>query len=68
MGPWTADYTLVRALGHPDVFLPGDLAARRQVAALGGPSEPAAVAGLAERWSPFRSTALAHLWAAYLGH
>ena len=67
VGPWTADYTLVRALRHPDVFLPGDLAARRQVTALGGPADPAGVAALAERWRPYRSTALAQLWAAYLG-
>lgn len=66
VGPWTADYTLVRALRHPDVFLPGDLAARRQVAALGGPGDPAGVAALAERWRPYRTTALGQLWAAYL--
>ena len=66
IGPWTADYTLVRALRHPDLFLPGDLAVRRQVAALGGPADPAGVAALAERWRPFRSTALVQLWAEYL--
>ena len=26
IGPWTADYVAMRALGHPDVFLPTDLA------------------------------------------
>lgn len=66
IGPWTADYTLVRALRDPDVFLPGDLAVRRQVAALGGPADPVEVAALAERWRPFRSTALVQLWAEYL--
>jgi AraC family transcriptional regulator of adaptative response / DNA-3-methyladenine glycosylase II len=50
------------------VFLPGDLAIRRQLAALGGPGDPAGAAALAQRWSPFRSLALAHLWTAYLGH
>ena len=25
IGPWTADYVAMRALGHPDVFLPTDL-------------------------------------------
>ena len=29
IGPWTADYVLMRALGDPDVFLPTDVAVRR---------------------------------------
>ena len=36
IGPWTADYVAMRALGHPDVFLPTDLAIRRVLADLGG--------------------------------
>ena len=32
IGPWTADYVAMRALGHPDVFLPTDLAVRRVLA------------------------------------
>lgn len=56
VGPWTADYVLMRGLGDPDVFLPGDLAARRALARLA--LEPAA----AERWRPWRSYALHHLW------
>lgn len=64
VGPWTADYLLVRALQNPDTFAPGDLVARR---ALGGIDQKAA-AQLAAQWAPFRSYALLHLWtdAAYL--
>ena len=57
IGPWTADYVAMRALGHPDVFLPADLAIKRVLADLGGSvdSDP-------ERWRPWRSYALMHLW------
>lgn len=59
IGPWTADYVAMRALGHPDVFLPTDLAVRRLLAGLatpgGGDPDP-------ERWKPWRSYALMHLW------
>jgi AraC family transcriptional regulator of adaptative response / DNA-3-methyladenine glycosylase II len=55
IGPWTADYVAMRALGHPDVFLPTDLAVRRLLAGLEGDPDP-------ERWRPWRSYALMHLW------
>jgi AraC family transcriptional regulator, regulatory protein of adaptative response / DNA-3-methyladenine glycosylase II len=57
IGPWTADYIALRALGDPDVFLAADLGVRRALERLGG--DPAA----AERWRPFRSYATHHLWA-----
>lgn len=61
VGPWTADYIVMRALGDPDVMLPTDLGARHGAAVLGvDPSELADPA----RWSPWRSTALHHLWLA----
>ena len=41
IGPWTADYVAMRALGHPDVFLPTDLGVRNALAGLG--HDPAAV-------------------------
>ena len=55
IGPWTADYVAMRALGHPDVFLPTDLAVKRVLADLGGSTD-------SERWRPWRSYALMHLW------
>lgn len=57
IGPWTADYVLMRGLGHPDVFLGTDLVAVNALRALGlGAAD-------AERWAPWRSYALHHLWA-----
>ena len=57
IGPWTAGYVAMRALGDPDAWLPTDLGVRRGLARIG------ADAGRAERWRPWRSYALMHLWA-----
>jgi AraC family transcriptional regulator of adaptative response / DNA-3-methyladenine glycosylase II len=62
VGPWTAGYVALRALGDPDVFLPTDLGVRRGAAALGLPDDPVALAAHAERWRPWRSYALIRLW------
>jgi AraC family transcriptional regulator, regulatory protein of adaptative response / DNA-3-methyladenine glycosylase II len=56
IGSWTAGYVLMRGLGDPDVFLPGDLGVKVGLDALG------LAAGHAEGWRPFRSYALHHLW------
>jgi AraC family transcriptional regulator of adaptative response / DNA-3-methyladenine glycosylase II len=60
IGPWTADYVAMRALAHPDVFLPTDLGVRNALHRLG--HEPVAVIAGADRWRPWRSYALMHLW------
>jgi AraC family transcriptional regulator of adaptative response / DNA-3-methyladenine glycosylase II len=57
IGSWTADYVLMRGLGHPDIFLRTDLVAVNAVNALGlQPDE-------SENWSPWRTYALHHVWA-----
>jgi AraC family transcriptional regulator of adaptative response / DNA-3-methyladenine glycosylase II len=60
IGPWTADYVAMRALGNPDVFLPTDVGARRALAALG--VAPGTAEAISHRWRPWRSYALMHLW------
>ncbi|HEY0952892.1 AlkA N-terminal domain-containing protein [Nocardioides sp.] len=60
IGPWTADYIALRALGHPDVFLPTDIGIRDALTGLG--QDPARAAELAGRWSPWRSYAQLYLW------
>lgn len=60
IGPWTADYVALRALGHPDVFLPADIGTRDALTLLG--HDPTRAAELAESWRPWRSYAQLHLW------
>jgi AraC family transcriptional regulator of adaptative response / DNA-3-methyladenine glycosylase II len=60
VGPWTADYIALRALGDPDVFLPTDVGVRNALAGLG--QDPAGAEGHSQAWRPWRSYALMHLW------
>ncbi|MEV0457883.1 AlkA N-terminal domain-containing protein [Catellatospora methionotrophica] len=64
VGPWTADYIALRALGDPDVLLTTDLGTRRGAKALGLPDDPVELARHAERWRPWRSYAQIRLWRA----
>ncbi|WP_091350391.1 DNA-3-methyladenine glycosylase 2 family protein [Micromonospora rhizosphaerae] len=64
IGPWTAGYVAMRALGDPDVFLPTDLAVRRGAAALRLPDDPKTLDAYADRWRPWRSYAVIRLWRA----
>ncbi|MGW0217837.1 DNA-3-methyladenine glycosylase 2 family protein [Micromonospora chokoriensis] len=64
IGPWTANYLAMRALGDPDILLSTDLAVRRGAAALGLPDTRKALDGYAERWRPWRSYATIRLWRA----
>jgi AraC family transcriptional regulator, regulatory protein of adaptative response / DNA-3-methyladenine glycosylase II len=68
IGPWTAGYIRMRALGDRDVFLAGDLGVRRALGCLGADPRPRAAAALAERWRPYRSYAMHHLWGLLSGH
>ena len=63
IGPWTASYVALRALGDPDVFLPTDIGVRNALRLLGVESSARDAATLAESWRPWRSYALHHLWA-----
>jgi AraC family transcriptional regulator of adaptative response / DNA-3-methyladenine glycosylase II len=63
IGPWTASYVGMRALRDPDRFLPTDTGVRDGLRRLGAASDPRAAALAAERWRPWRSYALQHLWA-----
>ncbi len=63
IGPWTAGYVLMRALGDPDVLLDADLGVRRAIEAAGGDGAPAAIARRGAAWAPWRSYATHALWA-----
>ncbi len=63
IGPWTAEYVMMRAVGDPDAFLATDLGVRHALDAAGVESTPKAALAHAERWRPWRAYANAHLWA-----
>lgn len=62
IGPWTAQYIAMRALGDPDAFLATDLVVRRSAARLGLPDNPAELDERSRRWAPWRSYAVVRLW------
>lgn len=58
IGPWTAQYIEMRALGWPDAFPAGDLGIRKAL----GMISTAECEERSERWRPWRAYAAAHLW------
>jgi AraC family transcriptional regulator of adaptative response / DNA-3-methyladenine glycosylase II len=64
IGPWTADYLAMRALGSPDVLPVDDLVIRQSAEALGLPGSRGGLAAHGRSWSPWRSYAALHLWRA----
>jgi AraC family transcriptional regulator of adaptative response / DNA-3-methyladenine glycosylase II len=67
VGPWTAGYLAMRALGDTDILLTSDLIIMQSAIALGLPATPRALATHAQSWSPWRSYAGMHLWRARPG-
>lgn len=62
VGPWTADYLLMRALGDPDVLPVGDLVIRRRAASIGLPERASELAAAGVFAAPWRSYLAHHLW------
>lgn len=67
VGPWTAQWLLIRGLCRPDAFPSGDLALRRSMAILCKDESltlPEKAMAYAMRWSPFRSYVTTYIFAA----
>jgi AraC family transcriptional regulator of adaptative response / DNA-3-methyladenine glycosylase II len=62
IGAWTAHYVAMRALGWPDAFPPGDVAALKAMQRLFGTATPREADAQSERWRPWRAYALLRLW------
>jgi AraC family transcriptional regulator, regulatory protein of adaptative response / DNA-3-methyladenine glycosylase II len=62
IGPWTAHYIALRALGHPDAFPAEDLILRRVAAGASAPLTTRQLIARAEAWRPWRGYAVFHLW------
>jgi len=61
IGPWTAEYIAMRALGDPDAFPHSDLGLLQALKL----EKPAALLARAEAWRPYRAYAALHLWHSY---
>ncbi len=62
IGPWTAHYLALRALGHPDAFPAGDLVLQKTATGDGSRLVQRALQERAEAWRPWRGYAAIHLW------
>ena len=62
IGPWTAQYIALRALGHPDAFPAEDLVLQKAATGDGTRMSAKALTARAEGWRPWRAYAVMHLW------
>ncbi len=62
IGPWTAGYIAMRALGEPDALPSGDLGLLRALSNGAHKARPAELEARAEGWRPWRAYAAMHLW------
>ncbi|POP47728.1 DNA-3-methyladenine glycosylase 2 [Superficieibacter electus] len=58
IGRWTASYFALRGWQAKDIFLPDDYAIKQRFSGM----TPAQIRRYAERWQPWRSYALLHIW------
>lgn len=64
IGPWTAQYVALRALGEPDAFPSADLVLRRAASDTDRPLSASALEQRSEAWRPWRAYAVIYLWTA----
>ncbi|NYZ62562.1 DNA-3-methyladenine glycosylase 2 [Luteimonas deserti] len=62
IGPWTAQYIALRALGHPDAFPAEDLVLQKTLPGDGTRLGARDLRARAEAWRPWRGYAVLHLW------
>lgn len=64
IGPWSSELIAMRALGDPDAFPATDMGVRKGAMAVGLDGGARPLLERAQRWRPWRSYAVQHLWAA----
>ncbi len=62
IGPWTAHYVAMRALGWTDAFPPGDVALLNALGLARGPRAERDAEERSQAWRPWRSYAVLKLW------
>lgn len=65
IGPWTAQYIALRALGDPDAFPDADLILLRAAGSEGKPLKPKQLMEVSKNWQPWRAYAVLLLWRQY---
>lgn len=70
IGRWSAEYSLLRGLGHTDVLPADDVGLQRTVGLLYGLKAPATAMSIRRRWkrlTPWQGYATLYLWFTYWG-
>jgi AraC family transcriptional regulator of adaptative response / DNA-3-methyladenine glycosylase II len=62
IGPWTAHYIVMRALGWPDAFPPNDVAVLKAMKQLFDTGSQREAEACASAWQPWRAYAVLRLW------
>ncbi|GCF07576.1 DNA-3-methyladenine glycosylase 2 family protein [Dictyobacter arantiisoli] len=62
IGPWTASYIAMRALGDPNALPATDLGLRHAFEAHGLKTDARSILSYAEKWRPWRAYATHYLW------
>ena len=62
LGPWTAQYICMRAVGDPDAFPEKDLVLLKMAKQHLNITRPDALTRRSEQWRPWRAYAVMHLW------
>jgi AraC family transcriptional regulator of adaptative response / DNA-3-methyladenine glycosylase II len=62
IGPWTAHYIVMRALGWPDAFPPNDVAVLKAMKQLFDTKSQREAEARASAWQPWRAYAVLRLW------
>jgi AraC family transcriptional regulator, regulatory protein of adaptative response / DNA-3-methyladenine glycosylase II len=62
IGPWTAHYIVMRALGWPDAFPPNDVAVLKAMKQLFDTRSQREAEARASAWQPWRAYAVLRLW------
>jgi AraC family transcriptional regulator, regulatory protein of adaptative response / DNA-3-methyladenine glycosylase II len=62
IGPWTAHYLAIRAMGHPDAFPSHDLVLQQALGTRGRRATARELDEMAEAWRPWRAYATLHVW------
>ncbi|MFD1297026.1 AlkA N-terminal domain-containing protein [Lysobacter gummosus] len=62
IGPWTAHYVALRALGHPDAFPADDLVLQKAMPEDGVRMSAKALNSRAEAWRPWRAYGVIQVW------